>query len=544
MTAASTGFVRSLFLGRIENEAVMPFPHPDADARETAESVAEMIGEWASDAIDAEAIDREKHIPRSVIDGMIELGLFGLTIPEEFGGAGCGQLAYTAALEAISHRCASTVTVFAGHLGIGMKGILLYGTPEQKQKWLPALASGERIAAFALTEACAGSDAGALRTTADLLPDGSWKLNGRKVWITNGGIANLFTVFARTPVPGKPDAPLMERPISAFVVCGSTEELPGLSIGTPELKMGLCGSSTTEVGFEDMVIPADSLLGEQGQGFKVALNILNSGRHGLSACCTGQAKLARELAVAHAKEREQFGVPIASFGMIQEMLAGMDADIYAMEASTKLTAGMIDLGRGETMLEATCCKMYATERLWDICNNALQVTGGTGFMREYPYERILRDARINMIFEGTNQVLRMMMGTQGLRPLIKDLSALATEPPKLEGVREDFADEQATLESLVTTFAGKARDVAERHGKAARNAQPDLRRLSDMAIALYVMAAVIARVSSPEHTPDEPELNIARLACRRLARSFEQAAHESENPDDELMAKVASAMTE
>jgi len=543
MTAQPQGFVRSLFLGRIENSAVMPFPHPDADAIETAESVAEMISDWAEEAIDPEAIDRDKSIPQSVIEGMIELGLFGLTIPEEFGGAGCGQLAYTAALEAISNRCASTVTVFAGHLGIGMKGILLYGTPEQKAKWLPALASGERIAAFALTEACAGSDAAALRTTADPMPDGSWKLNGRKVWITNGGIANLFTVFARTPDPENPDGPLMERPISAFVVCGNTDELPGLSIGAPELKMGLCGSSTTEVGFEDMVIPADSLLGEEGQGFKVALNILNSGRHGLSACCTGQAKLARKLAVAHAKEREQFGVPIASFGMIQEMLAGMDADIYAMEASTKMTAGMIDLGRGETMLEATCCKMYATERLWDICNNALQVTGGTGFMREYPYERILRDARINMIFEGTNQVLRMMMGTQGLRPLIKDLSALATDAPTLEGVREDFADEKAVFEALVTTFAGKARDVAEKHGKAARNAQPDLRRLSDMAIALYVTAAVIARVASPEATPDEPELNVARLACRRLARQFQTSAAETENPDDDLMAKVASTMT-
>ena len=543
MTAQSSGFVRSLFLGRIESPAVMPFPHPDADAQETAESVAEMIREWAADAIDPDQIDRDKTISADVVEGMRELGLFGLTIPEEFGGAGCGQLAYVSALEAISNRCASTVTVFAGHLGIGMKGILLYGTPEQKQKWLPALASGEQIAAFALTEACAGSDAGALRTTADPQPDGSWKLNGRKVWITNGGIASLFTVFARTPDPENPDAPLMDRPISAFIVSGSPDDLPGLSVGAPELKMGLCGSSTTEVGFEDMVIPADSLLGERGQGFKVALNILNSGRHGLSACCTGQAKLARKLAVAHAKEREQFGVPIASFGMIQEMLAGMDADIYSMEASTKLTAGMIDLGRGETMLEATCCKMYATERLWDICNNALQITGGTGFMREYPYERILRDARINMIFEGTNQVLRMMMGTQGLRPLVKDLGALASEAPTLDGVREDFADERAVFESFVTTLAEKSRDVAERHGKAARNAQPDLRRLSDMAIALYVMAAVIARVSSPDATPDESELNVARLACRRLARSFQTAAAETEKPDDELMAKVAKTMT-
>ena len=543
MTTPPLGFIRSLFLGRIESSAVMPFPHPDRDAQETAASVAEMISEWAASAVDPESIDADKHIPQSVIDGMVELGLFGLTIPEEFGGAGCGQLAYTAALEAISHRDASVVTVFAAHLGIGMKGLLLYGSKEQRERWLPALASGERIAAFALTEASAGSDAGALRSTADEQPDGTWKLNGRKIWITNGGIANFFTVFARTTDPSHPDAPLMERPISAFIVAGTPNDLKGLSIGAPEVKMGLCGSSTTEVGFEDVLLPAEALLGERGQGFKVALNVLNSGRHGLSACCLGQAKLARKLAVAHAQEREQFGRPIAQFGMIQEMLAGMEADIYAMEASTKLTAGMIDLERGETMLEATCCKMYATERLWEICNNALQITGGTGFMREYPYERILRDARINMIFEGTNQVLRMMLGTQGLRPLIKDLSARSDKQPKFEGVRSEFKSEGQIFEQLVELLGVKASEVAKREGKAARDAQPDLRRLSDMATALYIMAAVLARISSTACEANQDELDVARLACRRLERAFRTSAAETEKPDDQLIAKIATRMT-
>ncbi|MFT5285537.1 MAG: acyl-CoA dehydrogenase family protein 9 [Planctomycetota bacterium] len=543
MNPQSSGFVRSLFLGHIESSAVMPFPHPDEEAQEIATSIAEMIADWAASSVDPEAIDADKTIPQSVIDGMIELGLFGLTIPEEFGGAGCGQLAYTAALEAISHRDASVVTVFAAHLGIGMKGLLLYGSEEQRAQWLPALASGERIAAFALTEACAGSDAGALRSTADEQPDGTWKLNGRKIWITNGGIANFFTVFARTTDPEHPDATLMERPISAFIVAGTPNELPGLSIGAPEIKMGLCGSSTTEVGFEDVSLPANALLGQRGEGFKVALNVLNSGRHGLSACCLGQAKLARMLAVAHAKEREQFGRPIAQFGMIQEMLAAMDADIYAMDASTKMTAGMIDLERGETMLEATCCKMFATERLWEICNNALQITGGTGFMREYPYERILRDARINMIFEGTNQVLRMMMGTQGLRPLIKDLSARSEQAPNLDGVRSEFESEGQTFEQLVTILGTKAAEVAEREGKGARDAQPDLRRLSDMATSLYIMAAVLAQVSSPECGASEEEFDVARLACRRLERAFRTSAAETENPDDRLAIKIATRMT-
>src|SRR6185503_8684757 len=325
----------------------------------------------------------------------------------------------------------------------------------------PKLASGERIAAFALTEAGAGSDAAALATRAEPLADGSWKLNGRKIWITNGGIANGFTVFARTPDPARPAAKFMEWPISAFWV---ERERAGLSTGKPEDKMGLCGSSTTEVALEDVIVPPEALVGPRGEGFKVALNVLNSGRHGLAACCIGQAKLARSLALKHAAERVQFGQPIERFGMVQELLAGMEADLYAMEAATYLTAGLMDAKR-ETMLEAACCKMHATERLWQIANDALQVTGGTGFMREYPYERILRDARINMIFEGTNQVLRMMLVGQGLRGMELGAPALA---PALAGVHPSLAAERHAVEELVALFASRARAFAAAHGRDVR----------------------------------------------------------------------------
>ena len=469
---------------------------------------------------------------------MVELGLFGLTVPDAYGGAGCGQTTYARVMEVVAQRCASTVTVLGAHLGLGTKALLMYGTPAQKERWLPALAAGDRIAAFALTEANAGSDAAALRTSADPLPNGSWKLNGRKIWITNGSIANLFTVFARTPKPDARDAPLMERPISCFVLPG---ELAGLSIGAPEDKMGLRGSSTTEVGFEDVVVPGDHLVGPLGGGFKIALNVLNSGRHGLAACCIGQAKLARALAVAHATEREQFGRPIASFGMIQELLAAMDADIYAMEAGTWLTAGLMDAGQHETMLEAACCKMFATERLWQIANDALQVTGGTGFMREYPYERILRDARINMIFEGTNQILRLMLATQGLRALVGDPAGPSAEVPSLDGVAPRFDEERRRVELLVSVFARRARDVAHEHGANVRHAQHDLRRLADMTVALFGMCAVLSRASTD---PSEDEAPVVRLAMLRFERDFQRTLAEWEAPDDELVTQVASRMTE
>ena len=537
------GFVRALFRGKLNAAAILPFPWPDAGTRDTTDAIVAMVCEWAHDAIDPAAIDAAKEIPAEVLGGLKELGLFGLTIPEEYGGAGCGQWTYARVMEALANRCASTVTVLGGHLGLGAKGLLLYGTEEQKRRWLPELATGERIACFALTEASAGSDAGALRTTADRLPDGSWRLDGRKIWITNGGFANWFAVYARSPHPTDPGAPLLSRPISAFLV---PRETPGLTTGAPEDKMGLRGSSTTEVGLEGVVVPADHLIGTEGEGFKVALNVLNSGRHGLAATCIGQAKLARDLAVAHAREREQFGKPIATFGMMRELIAGMDADIYAMEAGTWLTAGLIDAGEVETMLEAACCKMFATERLWAICNDALQLTGGTGFMREYPYERILRDARINLIFEGTNQILRMMLAVQGTRDLVRAVEGARvapSAPPSYPDVPAAFAAERVRLETFTPAFAELVRDAVARHGKTLRDAQHELRRMSDLAVALFGMGAVLARVSNRSPAPDAQEEAVALLSLRRLARAFENTLRECGEPDDELIVRVSRART-
>jgi acyl-CoA dehydrogenase family protein 9 len=545
MAPRAPGFVRSLFLGRLSTDGVFPFPTPFPETLETADEIAAMARDWAREHVDPAAIDREKEIPRSVIDGLKELGLFGLTVPEEHGGAGMGQYVYARMMEAVANRCASTVTVLGGHLGLGLKGILLYGTPAQQRTWLPPMASGEIVAAFALTEATAGSDAGALRMTAERRSDGAFVLDGRKVWITNGGFADLFVAFARTPHPERADAPLLERPISCFLVRG---DLPGVSRGAPEDKMGLCGSSTTEIGFEEVVVPADCLLGPEGQGFKVALNVLNAGRHGLASCCIGQAKLARDLALAHAREREQFGRPIASFGMVQELLAGMDADIYAMESGTWLAALMIDAGERETMLEAACCKVFATEALWRIANDALQVTGGTGFMREYAFERIVRDARINMIFEGTNQILRSVIGRQGIASMVADEGAGRAEPTALEGVDPSLVRVRALLVELVGELADRARCVEAEFGSKVRDAQLPLKRLADMAIALFTGFAVLARASRALAEPADPadqarERAVARLACQRQAAAFRRAlAEERDSAHDRLVAEVARGM--
>ncbi|MEX1024764.1 MAG: acyl-CoA dehydrogenase family protein, partial [Planctomycetota bacterium] len=390
-----------------------------------------------------------------------------------------------------------------------------------------------------LTEANAGSDAAALRTRAIELPDGSWQLDGRKVWITSGGTADLLTVFARTPPEESDDSPFEQWPISAFLVPSAT---PGVEPGLPEHKMGLCGSNTVEVGLDGVVVGADALLGARGQGFKLALRILNGGRHGLAACCIGQAKLARDLALAHALEREQFGRPIATFGMVEELLAGIEADIYAMEAATWWAAGSLDRGQTDARLEAACCKIFATERLWDIANQALQVTGGTGFMREYAYERIVRDARINMIFEGTNQVLRMMLVSQGLAGVVRGTAGAPDDEFSLGALDERLAEERAGLEDRARRFALEARAVAERHGTAVRDAQFDQRRLGDMAVALFVEAAVLARLATDLETGLDAEVELGRLALARRAAEFETAAREALQPTDALVAAVAATM--
>jgi acyl-CoA dehydrogenase family protein 9 len=538
--ATGSGLVRALFLGSAKKAAFLPFPSPDAETKETVDEVFEMVSAWADDTVDPAAIDAAAEIPEEVIEGLGELGLLGLIVPEEFGGAGMGQYAYARLMEAVAHRCASTVTVIGGHMGLAMKPVLLFGTDEQKQRWLPRFAAAEVLGSFALTEAGAGSDAGNQMTHAVEQPDGSFKVSGTKVMITNAGFAGVFAVFARLADPDAPDAPMKDQPISCFYVDAHAE---GVTVAPEENKMGLKGSSTCEVAFDEVSVPAGDLIGPRGGGFKVALNTLNTGRHGLAACCIGQAKLASELAFAQAKERVQFGQSIAKFGLIQEMLAGMQADIYAMEAGTHLAAGLIDRGEEDYLLESAACKIFATERLWTLANDALQVAGGIGFMKEYPFERIVRDARINLIFEGTNQILRTLVAGQGLRPFLKD-AALELDPSELASAA-DFAPGLAKSAEHALELA---RDLGERtRTRAAAGLrdllrdQPAMARLSEAATALYTAFAVLSRATAElaAGVPDEAALlDVANLATRRRLAGAAQALARFDDPDTTLEHRI------
>jgi len=305
----NTSFMRSLCMGQIEQDVLFPFPTLSADQKEMLHEISGALqGLLGSRTEDFRQWDVDGDMPADFIDELKEFGMFGLIIPEEHGGMGLGNMAYSRTLQEVGRYDASVAVTIGAHSSIGMRGLVLFGTEEQKKRYMPKLATGEMIAAFCLTESGAGSDAAAIKTTA-VRKDGGWLLNGSKLWITNGGFADFFTVFART------DSEDNHGKMSAFIV---TKDMPGVSIGPHEDKMGLRASSTTTVLFDDVQVPAENLLGEVGKGFKVAMQILNSGRTGLGGGSVGGMKRLIELATQQANERKTFGQPISSYGLIKE----------------------------------------------------------------------------------------------------------------------------------------------------------------------------------------------------------------------------------
>lgn len=513
-----SSFMRNLCLGAIDEDAIFPFPSLVEEEKETLREVRAAISSLLKErGEDFRRWDRAGEMPPEFVEELKAFGLFGLVIPQEYGGMGFGSAAYSRALQELGKYDASVAVTVGAHSSIGMRGLLLFGNDEQKAKYYEKLATGEMVAAFCLTEPGAGSDAASIKSTAKKDGDG-WVLDGNKLWITNGGIADFFTVFAKTSGEGR-------GKISAFIV---TKDMEGVSIGPHEDKMGLRASSTTTVHFDSVRIPKENLLGEEHKGFKIAMQILNSGRTGLGGGSIGGMKRMIELSTLQAKERRQFGKSISQFGLVKQKVGQMVIDCYATEAVVSMVAAFTDAGVEDYAVEAAISKVFASECLWRTVDEALQIAGGNGYMCEYPYERVLRDARINRVFEGTNDILRLFIALSAMEKVgaeLKELSAslqgVFNDPIKGFGVLGDYAVRRARLATGLSGDAGvltkvhprlkgpavifetatrelalAADRILRRHGKNIIGKQFASKRLADIMIDLFVLGCVLSRVNS------------------------------------------------
>ncbi|WP_187335684.1 acyl-CoA dehydrogenase family protein [Novosphingopyxis iocasae] len=344
-------------------------------------------------------------IPDDLIEEMKELGLFGLSIPEEFGGLGLNMTEEIGIAIAMGHTSPAMRSTFGTNIGIGSQGLVMAGTDEQKAKWLPKIASGEIITSFALTEPSAGSDAASVKTKADYdEAKGVYRLNGSKRYITNADKADLFTVMARTGGEGA-------RGVTAFLV---PRDLPGLSVGQPERKMGQQGAHVCDVNFDDVEVPAENRLGAEGEGFKVAMRVLDRGRLHISGVCVGAAERLIEDMVGYAGEREQFGKPLSDFQMIQAQIADSKAECMAARALVEQTAKKRDAGENITM-DCAATKLIASEMVGRVADRAVQVYGGAGYIADYGVERFYRDVRLFRIYEGTSEIQRSIIAREVMK---------------------------------------------------------------------------------------------------------------------------------
>jgi len=564
MVDQNLSFIRSLCMGQIEEDIIVPFPQLKSAEKDTLQSVIESLRGWLRPhEKDFRHWDRQGEFPDSFIQEMRDMGLFSLIIPESYGGLGFGSGAYSRVLQELCKFDPAIALTAGAHSSIGMRGLLLFGTEQQKEKYYAKLASGEMIAAFCLTESGAGSDAASIKTKAVKEGD-DWVLTGEKIWITNGGMADFFTVFARTDTP--------EGQITAFIV---TRSMGGVTAGPHEDKMGMRASSTTTISFDQVRVPGDHVLGEVGKGFKVAMNVLNNGRSGLGGGCVGGMKRCIELSAKQAKDRVQFGKPIAEFGLIKQKIGHMVVECYATESVVSMVAGLSDQGHKDYAVEAAISKVFASECLWRTVDEALQIAAGNGFMCEFPYEKIMRDSRINRIFEGTNDILRLFIALTAMNDVGKQLKELASSlggafnnPIKGFGVFAEYAkkhislatgvsrakssftklhprikDNQVLFEELTRDLAFAADRILRKHGKHIIDKQFATKRLADIMIDMFVLASVLSRVSASLEAQGEKacekELEILDVLSGQVRRRTKSNFGKIDDNDDELIKSLA-----
>ncbi|RDD46071.1 Very long-chain specific acyl-CoA dehydrogenase, mitochondrial [Trichoplax sp. H2] len=514
-------FALGLYCGKVNTQQLFPYPDAlDDESKDTVKLMIDPFEKYFREIHDASQCDLDEKLPKKSIEVLKELGALGMLAPQEYGGMQLKRTQYARITEIIGSFDASISVFLGSHQGIGYKGIVLFGNEQQKQKYLPSLVTGEKIAAFCLTEPSAGSDANSILSKAVLDDDGKhYILNGSKIWISNGGIADVMTVFAQVPFK-KDDSDQQSQAVTAFIV---ERDFGGVTSGPPEKKMGLRSSNTAAVYFDNVKIPVENVIGKVGEGFKVAMHILNEGRYAMGAAMTGAMRMFTAKTIEHANNRVQFGQHLIQYQSIQEKIAQMGLSHYAVESVTYAVSNNMDRGIKEFQVEAAISKIFSSESAWNVCDDCIQILAGMGFMRENQVERFMRDIRICRIFEGTNDILRLFIALNGIQYAGKNMKELqkALQQPISnlgtlwdQGVKRSkrligIADSQELLEVTAPELSDCAKMITQRveefgatieklllkHGRDIIDQQFILNRIANATIDIYSMAAVLSRAS-------------------------------------------------
>jgi acyl-CoA dehydrogenase family protein 9 len=567
MAHSEQSFMKSLFFGQIREEFIFPYPKPKAETKESVQMILDAIDKFGKDVVKSAEWDDKGEMPREIVTMMAEMGLTGLAVPEDLGGLGLPQSGYARIFQDIAALDGSLAVTLGAHQSIGYKALLLFGNPEQRKRFLPRLASGELIGAFCLTEPTSGSDAASIQTKAELSEDGkSYSITGNKLWITNGGIAGFFTVFAKTMTVENGEK---KEKVSCFAVELPT---PGVTIGPAEHKLGIRASWTNAVYFDKVKVPVENMIGDVGHGFKIAMGILNHGRLGLAAGCVGGTKNCIKASLEHATSRQQFKKKLIEFGMIKEKIARMVMNNYVAESMVYMTTSLIDRGDMDYSMESAASKVFCSEMLWEAVDENLQIWAGNGYMKEYPYERWLRDARINRIFEGTNEILRAFVALSGMQGPGQELAGLAKAiqtPLKGLGIVTDYATRKVkqnvfgenitkshprlkklagVLEEYTLELSQQTEVLLKRHGKEIHLKQFAQKRIADVAIDLFAMFCTLSRVTDSIETKGEEkaqlEIAIAEAFFMKANRRVKGNYKAMDRNEDDLMKLIADQTAE
>ena len=554
---AKPSFTKSLFLGRVDSALVLPYPSMSDDEREKVDRLAAKAREYLTTVYDPAKAERDGWVGDDTIRDLGALGLLGLFVEERFGGQGLSQSGYCRVMEEFGRVDGALSVVMGVHQSIGTKPIHLFGTEDQKARFLPDLASGRKLAAFVLTEPNVGSDAYNLETRAERQADGSWIVTGEKRWIGNGA-GDVLTVFARSEEHGH---------VALIVEKG----MAGLSTGPRFETLGLKANRLQRVHLNGVRVPAENLLGEPGDGFRIAMNTLNNGRMSMGTSIAGGMKGFLDLTLQHATTRRQFGRELIDFELVEEKAAWMSSQIYGLESMSYLTTGLVDRGAADFSLESAMTKVAASDVGWQALNQAFQVHGGTAYTENHPLGKALRDFRIFPIFEGANDVMRAFVALNGIKALSEDLPDVrslsisdpgkaigvlapyvsgrinrAVRPGRLVGPHEAFTKHSAKIGEQAARLRDATEAALRRHGKGVQEKQLLQRRLSGAASGIYAQVAVIGRASASFERGgvDAQEKTVAIHYLKRSQREVARQLRSLETNDDAYTRQIGAAVRE